>query len=57
MERDKYIEQPIPRYNEPSENEITDGFGTFWLKKCEKCGMNTMCVERPGMAKCSNCGE
>ena len=51
MERDKYIEI------ESSDDEITDGFGTFWLKRCEKCGMNTMVVGRPGIAICSNCGE
>ena len=36
---------------------ITDGFEHYWNKTCPKCEQPTMCVVRPGVARCGNgCG-
>lgn len=37
-------------------DDIEDGFGSSWSKKCGICGKDTMEVVRPGKVQCSNCG-
>jgi len=34
---------------------IGDGFGSTWSNRCPKCGKATIQIERPGLAKCSEC--
>ena len=36
--------------------EISDGFGSTWDKKCLECGRMSMEVVRPGKVQCGYCG-
>ena len=41
---------------EKEKDTIEDGLGSVWSAYCAQCGKKSMFVNRPGDARCENCG-